>query len=119
MPVAVEVTAITLGNGTATVAREIGTGRREVLEVSMPCVLGATKGLNEPRYPMLRDILTAKKKRIDMIEPADLGLDLQNPAAELLSLEAVPERGAAKMMAGTVEEMVGALVSCLEDERVI
>jgi electron transfer flavoprotein beta subunit len=119
MPAAVEVTAIALGAGTATVEREIGGGRREVLEIATPCVLGATKGLNEPRYPQLRAILNAKKKEIRQVDLGDLGLALQNPTLEMLALEAMPERGAARMMTGTVEQMVEALVACLEEEKVI
>ena len=119
MPAAVELTAITLGQGTATVEREIGGGRREVLEITTPCVLGATKGLNEPRYPQLRAILNAKKKPIKEVDLAELGLEARNPTTELLALEAVPERSAAKMMTGTVEQMVEALLTCLEEDKVM
>ncbi len=119
MPVAVDVTAIALGDGTATVAREIGGGRKEVLEIATPCVLGAAKGLNEPRYPKLPDILKAKKKEIRQVELAALGLGPQTAATEMLSLEPVPERRGAKMLAGSVQQMVEALVTCLEEEKVI
>ena len=62
LPVVNEINKLELADGKATVGHEIGGGAREVLEVSLPCVLGTTKGLNEPRYPKFPDIMKAKKK---------------------------------------------------------
>jgi electron transfer flavoprotein beta subunit len=62
LPVVNEISRMTLSDGKAIVGHEIGGGTREVIEVSLPCVLGATKGLNEPRYPKFPDIMKAKKK---------------------------------------------------------
>ncbi|MCK5835837.1 MAG: hypothetical protein KAH09_01105 [Desulfobacula sp.] len=45
------------------VERESGGGEKQGIEMSLPCVVGATKGLNEPRYPKFSDIMKAKKKR--------------------------------------------------------
>ena len=64
LPVVNEINKMELGDGKATVGHEIGGGAREVVEVSLPCVLGATKGLNEPRYPKFPDIMKAKKKPV-------------------------------------------------------
>ena len=47
-----------------TAEREIE-GGREVLETSLPAVITAQKGLNEPRYASLKGIMAAKKKPID------------------------------------------------------
>ena len=86
----------------------------------MPCVLGATKGLNEPRYPKFPDIMKAKKKPVKEIALADLGLSEEGPASELLVLEKVPERTGAKMIGGDVRQAVVELVRILkEEEKVI
>lgn len=55
----------------ATVTREID-GGTEVLEVELPAVLTAQKGLNEPRYPSMMGIMKAKKKEIKLMTLADL-----------------------------------------------
>ena len=86
----------------------------------MPCVIGATRGLNEPRYPKLPDIMKAKKKEIHQIDIADLGLDSESPLTEIVNLEAVPERGEARILEGSTRESVEQLVRILkEEEKVI
>lgn len=52
-------------NGTSIIAERDIEGGKEVLEASLPCVISAQKGLNNPRYPKLPDIMKAKSKPID------------------------------------------------------
>jgi electron transfer flavoprotein beta subunit len=120
LPVVNEINQMDLTDGKATVGHEIGGGAREVLEVNLPCVLGATKGLNEPRYPKFPDIMKAKKKPIKEIALADLGLSAEIVGSELVKLEKVPERTGARMMDGDLRQAVEALVKILkEEEKVI
>ncbi len=120
LPVVSEINEMELGDGKAIVGHEIGGGAREVLEVSLPCVLGTTKGLNEPRYPKFPDIMKAKKKPINEVAIADLGVSVDNAQSELIKLEKVPERSGAKMLDGDVRQAVEALVRILkEEEKVI
>jgi len=120
LPVVNEINRMELGDGKVTVGREIGGGAREVVEVGLPCVLGATKGLNEPRYPKFPDIMKAKKKPIQEVSLADLGLSADGAMSELIKLEKVPERSGARMMEGDVRQAVEALVRILkEEEKVI
>jgi len=120
MPAVTDVVDLSLNDGTARVEREIGGGSREVLEMPLPCAIGATRGLNEPHYPKLPDIMKAKKKEIKQIDIAQLGLDLTAPQTEIVHLEAVAERGQARMMEGSTREMVQELVRILkEEEKVI
>jgi electron transfer flavoprotein beta subunit len=117
MPIISDVVGLSISGGTATVEREIGGGAREVIETQLPAVIGATRGLNEPRYPKLPDILKAKKKPVKQIDIAELGLDLSAPQTEIVNLEATPERGQARMMAGSTREMVEQLVRILKEEE--
>jgi electron transfer flavoprotein beta subunit len=120
MAVVSDVVELTVGDGKAVAEREIGGGAREAVEMPMPCVIGATRGLNEPRYPKLPDIMKAKKKEIKQIELADLGLDLASALTEIVNLEAVPERGQARILDGATRESVEQLVRILkEEEKVI
>ena len=116
LPVVNEVVSFRMEDTGAVVEREAGGGDREVLAVSVPCVIGATKGLNEPRYPKLPDILKAKKKEIRQIDMSELGIAPPAGSSEVKALEAVPERGAARMLDGSVREMVEALVRHLSEE---
>ena len=117
MPAVNDVVDLSLHDGVARVEREIGGGSREVLEMPLPCVIGATRGLNEPHYPKLPDIMKAKKKEVKHIDIAELGLDLTAPQTEIVHLEAVAERGQARMMEGSTREMVEQLVRILKEEE--
>jgi electron transfer flavoprotein beta subunit len=120
LPVVNEVVKLEINNGRAIVEREIGGGTREVMEMKMPCIIGATKGLNEPRYPKFPDIMKAKKKEIKEIDFDQLGLNTAVDQTELLKLEAVPARSSAQIMQGSIREQVTELVRILrEDEKVL
>ena len=120
LPVVSEVVNLEINNGQAIVEREVGGGTREVLEMKLPCIMGATKGLNEPRYPKFPDIMKAKKKEIKQIDFDQLGLDTSVDQTELLKLEAVPERSSAQIMQGSTREQVIELVRILrEDDKVL
>ena len=75
------------GRHGATAHREIE-GAQEVVEMPLPGVIGATKGLNEPRYASLKGIMAAKKKTIAVKTPADArrrpGDDLRRRRARAL-----------------------------------
>jgi electron transfer flavoprotein beta subunit len=116
LPVATDVVVFSVTNGKVVVECEMGGGDREVVEMSMPCVVGATKGLNEPRYPKLPDILKAKKKPLVELNLDDLDIAAAPVSTAMKSLTQVKERGAATMMNGTIEEMVQDLVNRLEND---
>jgi len=76
LPVVNGVVDFSLESDRVIVQRELDGGARETLSVKTPCVIGATKGLNEPRYPKLPDILKAKKKEIKEIDLSSLGITI-------------------------------------------
>lgn len=116
LPMVNEVNGLEVADGKAVVQREIDGGTRLKMAVCLPCVLGATKGLNEPRYPKFPDIMKAKKKPVAQMTLADLGIEA-GTATELQKLEAVPERSGAKMLEGDLQTQVGELVRVLKDEE--
>ena len=117
LPVVSEINRMEIDDGTARVRREIGGGVNELLEVSLPCVLGATKGLNEPRYPTFRAIMNAKKKPLQTIDLADLQIPVDESGVERIALEKVPERSGARMIDGDVRQAVETLVRILKEEE--
>lgn len=119
LPVVNEVSSLTMDGGKAVVERETGGGEKQVIEMFLPGIIGATKGLNEPRYPKFPDIMKAKKKKIDQMDLAGLGVDT-GAGATLDKLEAVPERSGAKILEGSVDQAVTELIRILkEDEKVL
>lgn len=63
LPAATVVVSLAIDGGKATVEKEVE-GGKEKIELSMPCIVAAQKGLNEPRYPSLPNIMKAKQKPI-------------------------------------------------------
>ncbi len=117
LPVVNEVSSLTVDGDKAVAEREVGGGDKQVIEMSLPCVIGATKGLNEPRYPKFPDIMKAKKKKIDEMSLGDLGIDATAAGMTIEKLELAPERSGAKMFEGSVEEQVTELVRILKDDE--
>jgi electron transfer flavoprotein beta subunit len=64
IPVATHVMAFAFDGGRVRVEREIDEGAREVIEMAVPCVVAAAKGLNTPRYASMMGIMKAKKIEI-------------------------------------------------------
>ena len=65
---------VEVGDGSAEVTREID-GGLETISVKLPMIVTTDLRLNEPRYASLPNIMKAKKKTIDTMSPADIGLD--------------------------------------------
>lgn len=120
MPVASEVVALELAGGKVHVQREIGGGEREVIEMGLPCVIGVTKGINEPRYPKMMDVMKAKKKEVKSVRFSELGLEAFAPTSELIKLSRPLKRGKGRILRGGVREMVEQVVDLLKhEERVL
>ncbi|HET6898677.1 MAG TPA: electron transfer flavoprotein subunit beta, partial [Vicinamibacteria bacterium] len=103
--------------GKATVEREIE-GAHEVWETSLPAVISAQKGLNEPRYASLKGIMAAKKKTIETKDAAALGLKPEDlkPKTKVVGLELPPARPGVKMIQGDADAQVKELLRLLHEE---
>ena len=86
-----------------TVTREID-GGLETLELDLPCIVTTDLRLNEPRYASLPNIMKARKKPIETIKPADLGVD-PAPRLKLVKVMEPPKRLAGQKV-GSVAELV-------------
>ena len=100
---------IEIADGKATVTREVD-GGLETIALTLPAIITADLRLNEPRYASLPNIMKARKKPIDMLKPADLGVD---PTPRLTTLK-VNEPATRK--AGVKVADVAALVHKLRNE---
>ncbi|MGI4812631.1 MAG: electron transfer flavoprotein subunit beta/FixA family protein [Janthinobacterium lividum] len=109
LPQATFAAKLTVEGGRATVAREVD-GGMETLSLSLPAVITADLRLNEPRYVTLPNIMKAKKKPMEVLKPADLGVDV-TPRLKTLKVVEPPARGA-----GIKVPDVATLVSKLKTE---
>jgi electron transfer flavoprotein beta subunit len=118
LPQVTEVAKLSIEGERATVRRDIE-GGSEVIEVPLPCVLSAQKGLNEPRYPSMRRVLQAKKMPIQRITLEALGLsrEASQPFTHVEAYIIPPRRQAGKILRGRHEETVAQLLTTLKDEH--
>ena len=91
------------------VTREIDEGL-ETIEINVPAIVTCDLRLNEPRYASLPNIMKAKKKPLETLQSADLGLDL-TPRQNTLKVSPPPERAS-----GIMVESIDQLVDKLKNE---
>jgi electron transfer flavoprotein beta subunit len=116
LPQATAVTKLDLGDGRATVHREVE-GAVEVLEVTLPAVITVERGINEARYPSLPGIMRAKRTAVTTRTLADVGVGTPPPAhVELLGLTPPPKRQAGRRLEGEPAAVVHDLVRALHEE---
>ena len=99
------VTKLEIEGTKGTAHREIE-GALEKASFSLPAVISAQKGLNEPRYETLKGIMMAKKKEIPILSFEDLDLKEEDivPLLEVVKIESPPPRQAGKVIEEEPEE---------------
>jgi electron transfer flavoprotein beta subunit len=94
---------VEVADGTLNITREVD-GGLEKLALKLPAIITTDLRLNEPRYASLPNIMKARKKPIDTVKPADLGVD-PTPRLTVVKVEEPPKRQAGKKV-GSVQELV-------------
>ena len=108
-PQATFASKVVVADGKASVTREVD-GGLETLSLTLPAIVTTDLRLNEPRYVTLPNIMKAKKKQLDNVKPADLGVDV---ASQVKTLKVVEP---AKRSAGIKVPDVATLVNKLKNE---
>ncbi len=111
-PQATSASKLELNGNTARVTREVDLGL-EIVDVDLPAVITVDLRLNEPRYVKLPDIMKAKKKPLDEIPIADLGVEASPEIEEILS-EAPEQR-----QKGVMVDDVAGLIAALKDKGLL
>ena len=109
MPQGTFASKVEMAGDKLNVTREVD-GGLETVSLSLPAVVTTDLRLNEPRYVTLPNIMKAKKKQLDIVKPADLGVDV-TPRIKTLKVSEPPKRGAGVKVAD-----VAALVAKLKNE---
>ncbi|MTI84244.1 MAG: electron transfer flavoprotein subunit beta/FixA family protein [Firmicutes bacterium] len=118
IPVVNMVTKLEVEGGKAVATREIE-GGSEVIEVSLPAMITAQKGLNEPRYPSMKGIMKAKKKPMGKTTAADVGVDELTTKVKALSFSLPKPREAGKVIEGEAPDAAKELARLLHQEAKI
>jgi electron transfer flavoprotein beta subunit len=96
-------------------------GGREVVEASLPVVITAQKGLNEPRYPSFRGIRQARSKPYTLWSVADVGLDasavgIPGAKARVIDILPPPDRPSGRVIPGEPADAAHEVVRLLREE---
>lgn len=96
-------------------------GATRVVELPLPAVISAQKGLNTPRYASLPGIMKAKKKEIARVDNTKLNLDADVVGAKankikLVGLAMPPSRSQGKILKGEPAETARELAKLLKEE---
>lgn len=115
-------TQLDIEGGTARIQRqaEVGYG---VAEAPMPALVSVTKAINEPRYPSMKGIMQSKKKPVDIVALADLGIDAATVGAggareRVLGAERVSTQRKGEIVVGN-EGAAQRVVAFLVEQKVL
>ncbi len=101
---------------TALITRDLEGGEKEILEVKGACVVGATKGLNTPRYASLPGIMKAKKKPLKEYSLSELGVTESDRKISFSHFQLPKEKKPVKFLEGTAQQQADQLVELLKTE---
>lgn len=107
-PLATFASEVNLDGTALSVTREVD-GGLQVIEMATPAVISTDLRLNQPRYATLPNIMKARKKPVDVIPVADLGLDLSSKL-KIIEVNEPAERQAG-IRVGDVDELVDKLAN--------
>ena len=116
LPVATNVVKLDIETGRAIVESELSGGTANSYELSLPCVIGAGRGLNTPRYPTFPDIVKSKKKPVRKISFADLNIKVSTAGMSIVELEPLRQTREPKEITGDAGEVAKKIVKILKDE---
>ncbi|GMB07404.1 electron transfer flavoprotein subunit beta/FixA family protein [Thermolongibacillus altinsuensis] len=117
IPYVTTITKLEIDGTNVKVVRDVE-GDEEIIETSLPLLVTAQQGLNEPRYPSLPGIMKAKKKPLEELELDDLDLDEDDVEAKTKTIEIFlpPKKESGKILQGDIADQVKELVSLLHTE---
>ncbi|MGD6942692.1 electron transfer flavoprotein subunit beta/FixA family protein [Cytobacillus gottheilii] len=117
IPYITTITKLEIDGTNVSVIRDVE-GDSEVIETSLPLLVTAQQGLNEPRYPSLPGIMKAKKKPLDELELDDLDLEEDDvePKTKTIEVYLPPKKEAGRILEGELQDQVKELVQLLHNE---
>lgn len=116
IPSVTVVCGIEYSGATLKCKREIEGGSYEMVEVTAPVVIAGSKGLNEPRYATLPNIMKAKKKEVKAVKLADIGVSASDQKVKFKNLQLPPPKQAGKKIDGEAAAQAQALAAALHTE---
>ncbi|WP_022666857.1 electron transfer flavoprotein subunit beta/FixA family protein [Desulfospira joergensenii] len=115
-PVANNVVGLEIQENRARVTYEMGGGQTRVCDMSMPCVIGAGRGLNTPGYPTFPDVVKARKKPVKFIDMDSLAVEPSKGSLRVKELEPFVQDRTPKEIKGSPSEIAQTIFTILKEE---
>lgn len=116
VPTLTYATHVEVADGSVRIHRQTADGY-DVVEAALPAVVSVTAGVVEPRYPTFKGIMDAKKKPIETLTVADLGVDAA-VGQKVMTIEDAPERQGGEIIEDDGEAHMR-IIEMLEQVKVI
>ncbi len=116
LPYVTVVLGVEYGVNSVKCKREIEGGAYEMVEAQLPTFIAAQKGLNEPRYASLPNIMKAKKKEVKALKAADVNVSDADQRIRYKNFQLPPPKQAGKKIAGDASAQAKELVRLLHEE---
>jgi electron transfer flavoprotein beta subunit len=116
IPVASNVVKVAANADTVQVECERDPGTIDVIRMNTPCVLGAGKGLNTPKYPTFPDIVKSRKKEVRRIFVDDLTVGNSAASMVIEKLSAAEDQRTPTKLTGSAAEIAARIVDILKNE---
>lgn len=117
IPQIITATELEIDGTTVNVQKDVE-GETEYIEATLPVLITAQQGLNEPRYPSIPGIMKAKKKPLEKLDVDDLDLDVDEIASKSVVVDQYlpPKKEAGRVLDGELRNQVTELVQLLYKE---
>lgn len=116
VPCVTVVLGVEYGASSIKCKREIEGGAFEMVEAPLPAWIAAQKGMNEPRYASLPNIMKAKKKEVKSLKMADVGVSEADQKIRFKNFQLPPPKQAGKKISGDPAAQAKELVRLLHEE---
>ena len=115
-PVANNIVKLEIEDDHAIVDHELSGGLVNTYKMSLPCVIGAGKGLNTPKYPTFPDVVKARKKVIKKIALDDLNIEDSAASMTIVKLEPLQQKRNPLEIKGDAVQIAEQIVQILKQE---
>lgn len=115
-PVVTNAVSLEVKNDRAMVICELAGGRTRKFQLSMPCVVGAGRGLNSPIYPTFPDVVKSRKKPVKTLSLSQLDITAAPGSARIVSITLLEQRRQPRKITGTPAEQAEEIIRILRQE---
>ncbi|MCF6248018.1 MAG: electron transfer flavoprotein subunit beta/FixA family protein [Desulfobacula sp.] len=115
-PVATNVVRLDIEADAVIVDTQMSGGIANTYEMTLPCVIGAGRGLNTPGYPTFPDVVKSKKKPVKKIALTDLLVETAHSSTNIIALEPLTQTRTPEEITGNAKEIALKIVNILKEE---